>query len=146
MLNSTIAGNTATSTVRPMYGLLVWGAHATLQNSIIASNGRQGVENVLLYSGAALTSAGHNLTSSAGPFTATGDLTNTNPLLGTLGNYGGPVLTLPLLPGSPAIDAGDDTACPPTDARGTHRPQGPHCDMGAYEAVIRYRYMPIIQR
>ena len=38
--------------------------------------------------------------------TAPGDLPNTNPLLGTLGNFGGPTQTIPLLHGSPAIAAG----------------------------------------
>ena len=36
---------------------------------------------------------------------------NTDPLLGTLGNYGGGTQTFPLLPGSPAIDAGDSATC-----------------------------------
>ena len=31
-----------------------------------------------------------------------------DPLLGTLGNYGGLTQTVPLLPGSPAIDAGNN--------------------------------------
>jgi hypothetical protein len=45
------------------------------------------------------------------------------------------------LPGSPAIDAGDDSACPPTDQRGVTCPQDgnddgtPICDIGAYERV-----------
>jgi uncharacterized repeat protein (TIGR01451 family) len=44
-------------------------------------------------------------------------------------------LTHALLPGSPAIDAGDDASCLPTDQRGIPRPQGAHCDIGAYEAA-----------
>jgi hypothetical protein len=40
-----------------------------------------------------------------------------------------------LLPGSPAIDAGDDSVCPKTDQRGITRPQGSHCDIGALEAT-----------
>ena len=35
---------------------------------------------------------------------------------------------------SPAVDAGDDLAALPTDQRGVSRPQGPHSDIGAYEA------------
>jgi hypothetical protein len=63
-------------------------------------------------------------------------------LLGPLGNYGGPTQTFPLLPGSPAIDAGDDTTCAATgsgtvnnlDQRGVARTQGAHCDIGAFES------------
>ena len=38
-----------------------------------------------------------------------------------------------MLSGSPAIDAGDDATCPSTDQRGSGRPFGPHCDVGAFE-------------
>jgi len=57
-----------------------------------------------------------------------------DPLLGGLGDYGGFTQTLPLLPGSAAIDSGDDTICPESDQRGVVRPQGAGCDMGAYES------------
>ena len=58
-----------------------------------------------------------------------------DPLLGPLADNGGPTPTMALLPGSPAIDAGDDSACPPTDQRGVARPQGLACDIGAFELV-----------
>ena len=50
---------------------------------------------------------------------------------------GGPTSTLPLLPGSPAINAASEAdsgaeACEPTDQRGVPRAD---CDMGAYELV-----------
>jgi CSLREA domain-containing protein/uncharacterized repeat protein (TIGR01451 family) len=64
---------------------------------------------------------------------ATGDQPGVNPMLGHPADNGGPVLTDSDL-GSPAIDAGDNTGCPSTDARGAPRPQGAACDMGAYEA------------
>jgi len=73
-----------------------------------------------------------------------------------LGNYGGPTQTIALGPGSIAIDAiptgtdNDQTVCLnanqqpitypgtstpiTTDQRGITRPQGPKCDIGAYEA------------
>jgi hypothetical protein len=74
-------------------------------------------------------------------FTATGDIVNGTPLLGTLSDQGGPTLTVPLLVGSPAIDAGNpasfsDTppACPATDQRGLPRGGGAgRCDIGAFE-------------
>jgi PKD repeat protein len=57
-------------------------------------------------------------------------------LLGPLADNGGPTQTMALLPGSAAIDAGDDEVCITTDQRGVIRPQGAHCDIGAYEAEV----------
>jgi hypothetical protein len=68
-----------------------------------------------------------------------GDQVNVaDPLLGALADNGGPTRTHALLAGSPAIDAGDDTACVAApvsslDQRGMTRPRGAHCDAGAYE-------------
>ena len=56
-----------------------------------------------------------------------------DPRLGQLGDYGGGTPTIPLLPGSPAIDAVEATRCPATDQRGIPRPQGAACDLGAFE-------------
>jgi predicted outer membrane repeat protein len=63
------------------------------------------------------------------------DIIKDDPLLGVLANYGGSTKTIPLEPGSSAIDTGDDAVCPATDQRGVPRPQGSHCDIGAYEAA-----------
>lgn len=59
-----------------------------------------------------------------------------NPLLGPLAQNGGATATHALLPGSPAIDAGDATVCAAVraDQRGVTRPQGAACDIGAFEA------------
>jgi hypothetical protein len=54
--------------------------------------------------------------------------------LGALASNGGPTQTIALGAGSVAIDAGVDSLCPATDQRGVSRPQGAHCDAGAYEA------------
>ena len=66
-----------------------------------------------------------------------------DPRLNPLGNNGGTTQTRLPLPGSPALDAGDDTICNQTgpgtvnklDQRGVARPIGAHCDIGATEGT-----------
>jgi CSLREA domain-containing protein len=81
----------------------------------------------------------------AGPFadnsTFIGDLNPTlvDPMLGTLGYYGGPTETLPLLPGSPAIDAGNSALFPTggllMDQRGAPRLNASgSLDQGAFQS------------
>jgi hypothetical protein len=65
------------------------------------------------------------------------DLTGTgssplDPLLGTLGDYGGPTQTIPLLAGSPALDAGDPGQLGTPDQRGVVRTGG--VNIGAFQA------------
>ena len=67
-----------------------------------------------------------------GGYPGTGNL-DADPLLGPLQDNGGFTQTMALGPGSPAIDAADDSVCPATDQRGVPRPQGAGCDMGAFE-------------
>jgi hypothetical protein len=57
----------------------------------------------------------------------------TDPKLGPLADNGGPTLTMALLPGSPAIDAGNTSLAPTTDQRGFPRPAGLAADIGAFE-------------
>lgn len=85
-----------------------------------------------------LTSQGHNIESATDcGFTASGDQQNVaDPKLGALGNNGGQMDTMALLSGSPAIDHADAANCPATDEIGTTRPQGPACDVGAYEVPV----------
>lgn len=59
-----------------------------------------------------------------------------DPLLGALADNGGPTQTRALNVGSPAIDAGNNAACPTADQRGIIRPQGGGCDIGAYERLV----------
>ncbi|MBE7503514.1 MAG: hypothetical protein HS113_25140 [Verrucomicrobiales bacterium] len=104
------------------------GGTLALQNSLVAysvsgGNGYGGCEDL-----------GHNLSSdNTLPFHASGSLTNTAPLLGDLGDYGGATQTIPLLAGSPAIDAAATIAGLVTDQRGVARPQGAAYDIGAFE-------------
>jgi predicted outer membrane repeat protein len=81
-----------------------------------------------------VTSGGHDLVQDGSCSPISSDQIVGDAKIGPLANNGGPTLTHALLPGSLAIDAGDDTACPATDQRGTARPQGAHCDIGSYEA------------
>jgi hypothetical protein len=85
-----------------------------------------------------LTSLGHNLignTSGGSGFVAS-DLLNVNPQLGPLQDNGGPTQTMALLPGSPAIDAGDDTGAPASDQRGFARIVNGIVDIGAFEVQL----------
>ena len=128
-----------------VYGGGIGGENVTLTNTLLAQN--------LIGGNCAITQtvvsdSGHNLEdANTCGFTNTGSLTNTNPLLGPLNDAGFSSLQ-PLLPGSPAIDAGDDAACPATDIRGFHRPTGTHCDIGAYEYIGLNQpiYLPIALR
>src|SRR5262249_40213842 len=104
----------------------------TVKNSIISSNTSPNV----LASGATtiFSSSGNNVVSdNPTSFTAGGDKRNTDPLLDVLRNNGGLTMTQALLPGSPAIDNGNNTGAPASDQRGVTRPQGTNADSGAYE-------------
>lgn len=59
-------------------------------------------------------------------------LSNVNPMLASLGNYGGPSRTHKLLAGSPMIDAAESTSLT-IDQRGEARVFGSKADIGAYE-------------
>jgi hypothetical protein len=65
------------------------------------------------------------------------DYINCDPMLGTLGNYGGPTMTLPLMNGSCALDAASATPIQTTDQRGYPRPAVGEdhfkADIGAFE-------------
>ncbi|MFN8443252.1 MAG: CSLREA domain-containing protein [Caldilineaceae bacterium] len=90
-------------------------------------------------SGGSLSSVGYNLDSvNLCNFHGTGDLINSDPKLGPLQDNGGFSLTHALLTGSPALDTGDSNPkrCVKTDQRGTPRPLGPGCDIGAYELFV----------
>jgi len=128
--NGTISGNYGSGIAQGFNGA------ASLQNSIVATNSGKNCTGTI-------TSNGYNLSSdNSCDFGNTGDLNNTDPKLGKLGDRGGPTQTMPLLSGSPAIDAGNSSGCTDshghllkTDQRGKPRPdkKSRRCDMGAYE-------------
>ncbi|MGZ5313043.1 MAG: choice-of-anchor Q domain-containing protein [Solirubrobacterales bacterium] len=116
--------------------ILMNGNGTTLENTIIAGgSGPPGTENCAVDAFGNYTSQGHNLESPTNQcnLTGPGDLPSVaNPMLGSLTNNGGPTQTHALILGSPAIDAGGAGGLA-TDQRGVARPQGPACDIGAYE-------------
>jgi hypothetical protein len=129
--SSTISGNAAAN----VGGVSV--DSATIQNSIVSNNTGGNC-------GGTIRSNGYNMSSDGTcSFHSSGDLNNTDPMLGPLQNNGGPTLTQALLDGSPAIDGGNPSGCTDgnghlltTDQRGYPRPDHEDtggCDMGAYE-------------
>ncbi len=148
ILNSTIANNklTALSPGRP--GGIQSYAAMTVTNSLVAGNDNQNcyIEAHLMRSN------GHNLEDSDScVFSAASDIVNTNPRLSPLADNGGETWTHALGPASPAVDAGNDAACPPTDQRGKARIDGNkdgvvRCDIGAYELDPFFVYLPLVLR
>jgi hypothetical protein len=149
--NSTLAYNSSERVGSSLHSGWNGDPEIRLANSIIltdASIGNCGGEGTI-------TSLGHNIdTGNTCNLTAAGDLPNTNLILASLQDYGGPTWTHALLPGSPALDAGDDVVCaaPPVngvDQRGVPRPQGAACDIGAYEGMLELPFstvLPIVLR
>ncbi len=88
---------------------------------------------------APITDRGYNIdTGSSCGFSGT-SMNNTQPRLGSLASNGGPTQTMALPAGSPAVDAipSATAGCTgSTDQRGTTRPQGTGCDVGAYELIV----------
>jgi len=148
LANVTFSGNTAYSGG----GMYSWGGSSTLTNVTFSGNTGGGMANRATSStlkntivannipndcAGSITSLGHNLIEAAACTIAgdtTGNIIGVDPLLGALADNGGPTQTHALLADSPAIDAGSPDCPPPaTDQRGVARPQGPACDIGAFE-------------
>ena len=106
------------------------------QSSIVADNRSGNCSNIR----GIFESDGYNIedADSCG-LTADTDQPNGEPLLAPLALNGGSTWTHALMPGSDAIDSGDEGACPHNDQRGGARPVDgdqdgvPVCDIGSYE-------------
>ncbi len=133
----TISGNSAQQRVGGTSG-----TGAALGGGLFSTNGTITLAGTILANSTSgsncfgtLLDSGYNLSSDASAgFSAPGSLNNTDPILGALGNYGGPTPTIPLLAGSPAIDGGNTATAPATDQRGHARPYGAAADIGAFES------------
>ena len=159
LFNATLTGNMANDDASGTGiggGVANAGGTVNFQNTIIGGN-----LNVIIVDGfpilnpedcsGMLTSQGNNILSSTSDCTVNGAIAVADPGLGPLANNGGPTQTHALLPGSPAIDAGNPGGCRDeagalltTDQRGLPRP-AVGCDIGAYE-LQHLLYLPLILR
>jgi len=142
--NCTIVNN-KTALSGPVGAGLFVGA-SILQSSIVANNTSGGglIEDDIVASG--VTTGSNNLImASAGPVPA-GSIT-VDPKLSPLQDNGGPTRTHALLPGSPAIDKGNNSLALASDQRGAlfGRVDGSSADIGAFEShdtVFRTDFEP----
>jgi hypothetical protein len=113
--NTLIAGNTAS------------GSDPDVRGGVIASSGFNLIGDGTGMFGISNGVNGNQIGTSASPI---------HPLLAKLGSYGGPTKTLPLLPGSPALDAGSNAldGGATTDQRGHPRIVNGTVDIGAFES------------
>ncbi len=132
IVNTTIAANTATTGG----GLRQRDGAVTLSNALLGDNTATTGADCF---GPVITGTHPNFmeTTAACVVTGTAPLTGA-PLLGALANNGGLTQTHALLAGSPALHSGSAAVCSAApvsaqDQRGTVRPQGPGCDLGAFE-------------
>jgi hypothetical protein len=125
--NSTISGNSAT-----VGGGIFAGGNVAIGNTILNNNSGANIDGTV-------TSHGYNVSSDdgGGNLNGPGDQINTDPLLVPLQDNGGPTFTHALLPGSPAIDAGDPIVTGPSfsDQRGARfrRVFNGRIDIGSFE-------------
>ncbi len=132
--NSTLSSNSATSG-----GGGLSNSHSLrMQNTILSGNSAPTAPDL---SGGITTDLGNNLLGTSVYHTkapATDILTDV-PGLAPLGNYGGPMQTMPLLPTSKARSAGNSLASglPATDERGFSRTVSGRMDIGAVQTQLQ---------
>lgn len=170
MKNSTVSDNTNGGLTAG--GVASWVLNSTFYDNnsgaanITKISGTLTIKNSVLLSfsggtncSGTITSGGYNIdNNSTCSFSATGDQSGVDPMLGQLLDNGGPTQTHALKYGSPAIDAGNPAGCTDdvgdpivTDQRGWSRHidgdrDGPStCDIGAYERTIDL-FLPLIMR
>ena len=124
----TVSGNTAVGSGGlgnyggGLYNFI--GDSMALTNTIVAGNGDGGAASDI--AGAGTASGSYDLIGTGGSGGLMSGVDHNivgvaAPMVGTLGNYGGPTQTIPLLPGSPAIGGGTASGAA-TDQRGQPRP------------------------
>ncbi|HRQ37844.1 MAG TPA: choice-of-anchor Q domain-containing protein [Chloroflexota bacterium] len=164
--NSTLSGNSALyygggillTSYCPLSGGVVILNNSTLNNNSAYIGGgvfRNNCSKMLVIAGTiiagksntdcygAIISQGYNIVGdSSCNLNGPGDMNDIDPQLGPLQDNGGLTQTHLPLPDSPAIDTGDPLNCPPTDQRGTPRPNDGDgddnavCDIGSVEYYV----------
>ncbi|MFZ5855463.1 MAG: choice-of-anchor D domain-containing protein [Chloroflexota bacterium] len=129
IINNTFSGNSASKSGGGVYNKT--GATLNYANTIIANSVTGGD---CVNAGTLTTNTNNLVEDHSCNSTFDGD-----PMLDALADNGGSTLTFDLLPDSLARDAGLDAVCAAApvnnlDQRGETRPDGPHCDIGAFEA------------
>jgi uncharacterized repeat protein (TIGR01451 family) len=134
--NCTISGNTLVNAGGVGAGITINGVPTTLRNTIVIGNteggGSQRNIDDLLQSASAFNVVGTGPVGGLINGTNNNQVGVTTALLGSLANYGGLTPTLPLLPGSVAINAGTNVSAPANDQRGIARVGS--VDVGAFES------------
>ena len=158
LASSTVSGNLAGSESNAgvgggIYSVSAYGGQVNVANSVLAGNTVLGAAGSNPDVSGPFGTTDQDLIGVVGDatgFTSAGAAINGNivgrsaapvdPLLAPLGDYGGPTQTMALLPGSPAIDAGDNNppstfpSTPSTDQRGFARTVNGTIDIGAFES------------
>ena len=135
ILNSTFSGNSAAAEGGGIfYSKTYYFSTLTLINTVIANSPAGGD---CYTTGGAIDTNRNNLVEDGSCSTNGVNFKIGDPQLGALAENGGPTQTFALLPGSPAINAGDNATCaaPPVsgkDQRGKLRNDA-KCDIGAFE-------------
>jgi hypothetical protein len=156
--HSTIASNDGSNpdywvTPKAGGGIAIGNGAVHIHDTIVADNffsGAGAARGPDIYG--TLASSDYNLigNTSGGSGYAPTDILDVDPMLGPLGDNGGPTWTIALLPGSPAIDAGDPnpTDPPEWDQRGPGFPRvvNGRIDIGAYEVQATGAARPSARR
>ncbi len=136
LVNATVSGNTATGQGG---GLYVERGTATLTNDTVSANSAATGGGLISSGSTAIVMLTNTIVAGqttggdiAGKYTGSNNLIGGNPLLAPLFDFGGPTLTMPPLPASPAIGMGTTGPGVPTmDQRGFAR--GASVDIGAFQ-------------